>query len=315
MVAGSNPAWGAATVDTSRYLFDTLQDEATYGSPGGASTGHRRLLRFAGVLAVVLAALGVFAWQQGDDDGGGGPLNAIAAAAEKTQKEPGGRAAMHSIVTVSGKSAPFTMTGRIVFDAEDHTRGVITAPHTVSGGPMRLDVVSDGTIVYMRSSKFDSLPDGAKWMSLDLSLGDEMDPTALPEVDAKGELALLEGVDNAQKLGKEDVRGVSTTHYRGALSIADQADRARDAGEDNIASVAERHGGPTRVDAWIDAEGLVRRMRLIHSQPAEQGEKSLTIDMRMDFFDFGFEPEIEVPDSSEVFDATDLTREKLGIDN
>lgn len=39
------------------------------------------------------------------------------------------------------------------------------------------------------------------------------------------------------------------------------------------------------------------------------------MDMRMDFFDFGFEPEIEVPDSSEVFDATDLTREKLGIDN
>jgi hypothetical protein len=263
----------------------------------------------------VIAAFGVFAWQQGDDGGGGGPLNAIAAAAEKTQQEPGGRAAMHSIVTVPGKSAPFTMTGWMVFDAEDRTRGVITAPHTVSGGPMKLDVVSDGTIMYMRSSKFGSLPDGAKWMSLDLSLGDEMDPTTLPEVDAKGELALLEGVGNVQKLGKEDVRGVSTTHYRGALSVADQVERARDEGEDNIASVAERDGGPMRVDAWIDAEGLVRRMRLIHSQSAEQGEESLTMDMRMDFFDFGFEPEIEVPDSSEVFDATDLTREKLGIDN
>lgn len=263
----------------------------------------------------MIAAFGVFAWQQGDDGGGGGPLNAIAAAAEKTQQEPGGRAAMHSIVTVSGRSAPFTMTGRIVFDAEGRARGVITAPHTASGGPMKLEVVGDGTTMYMRSNKFGSLPDGAKWMSLDLSLGDEVDPTTLPAVDAKGELALLEGVDNVQKLGKEDVRGVSTTHYRGALSVAHQVERARDEGEDNIASVAERHGGPTRVDAWIDAEGLVRQMRLIHSQPAEQGEKSLTMDMRMDFFDFGFEPEIEVPDSSEVFDATDLTREKLGIDN
>jgi hypothetical protein len=262
----------------------------------------------------VFAALGVFAWQQGDD-GGGGPLNAIAAAAEKTQQEPGGRAAMRSIVTVPGKSARFTMTGRLVFDAEGHTRGVITAPHTVSGGPMKLDVVGDGTTMYMRSSKFGSLPDGAKWMSLDLSLGEEVDSTTLPDVDARGELALLEGVDNVQKLGKEDVRGISTTHYRGALSVADQVKRARDAGEDNIASVAERHGGPTRVDAWIDAEGLVRRMRLISSQAPEQDKGSLTMDMRVDFFDFGFEPEIEVPDQSEVFDATDLTREKLGIDN
>lgn len=263
----------------------------------------------------MIAVLGVFAWQQGDGGGGGGPLNAIAAAAEKTQQEPGGRAAMHSIVTVPGKSAPLTMTGRVVFDAEGRARGVITAPHTVSGGPMKLEVVGDGTTIYMRSSKFGSLPNGAKWMSLDLSLGDEVDPTTLPAVDAKGELALLEGVDNAQKLGREDVRGVSTTHYRGALSVADQVKRAREEGEDNIAAVAERAGGPTRVEAWIDAKGLVRRMRLVHSQPAEQGEGSLTIDMRMDFVDFGFEPEIEVPDSSEVFDATDLTREKLGIDN
>ena len=315
MVAGSNPAWGAARVDTSRYLFDTLQNATTYGSPSGGSTRHPRLWRFVVVLAVVIAALGVFAWQQGNDGGGGGPLNAIAAAAEKTQQEPGGRAAMHSIVTVPGKSTRFTMTGWIVFDAEGRTRGVITAPHTVSGGPMKLDVVSDGTIMYMRSSKFGSLPDGAKWMSLDLSLGDEVDPTTLPDVDAKGELALLEGVDNVQKLGKEDVRGVSTTHYRGALSLADQVERARDKGEDNIASVTERDGGPTRVDAWIDAEGLVRRMRLIHSQSAKQGEEPLTMDMRMDFFDFGFEPEIEVPDSSEVFDATELTQEKLGLDN
>jgi hypothetical protein len=249
MVAGLNPAWGAARVDTSRYLFDTLQDTATYGSPSGGSTRHRRRWRLAGVLVVVIAALGVFAWQQGDDGGGGGPLNAIAAAAEKTQQEPGGRAAMHSIVTVSGRSAPFTMTGRIVFNAENHTRGVITSPHTVSGGPMKLEVVGDGTTMYMRSDKFGSLPDGAKWMSLDLSLGDETDPTTLPEVDAKGELALLEGVDNAQKLGKEDVRGVSTTHYRGALSVADQVERMRDQGEDNIASVTEGDGGPTRVDA------------------------------------------------------------------
>jgi hypothetical protein len=275
----------------------------------------RRLWQGAIGLAILIVAFGVFAWQQGDDDGGGGLLNAVAEAAEKTQQEPGGRAVMHSVVTVPGQSAPFTMVGRIVFDAEGHTQGVITAPHTASGGPMKLDVIADGTVMYMRSNKFGSLPDGAEWMSLDLSLGDELDPTTLPEVDAKGELALLEGVDDVQRIGKEDVRGVSTTHYRGALSVADQVERIRGEGADNIASVTEKHGGPMRVEAWIDADGLVRRMRLVNSPPAEQGKGPMTMDMTMDFFDFGFEAEIEVPDSSEVFDATDLAEEKLGVDD
>lgn len=37
------------------------------------------------------------------------------------------------------------------------------------------------------------------------------------------------------------------------------------------------------------------------------------IDMRMDFYDFGSIPEVEVPDPSEVFDATSLAREEAGL--
>lgn len=263
---------------------------------------------------VVIAAFAVFAWQQGGESGGGGPLSAIAQAAEKTQDQPGGRAVMHSVFTAPGQSAPVAMTGWLVFNADDQTKGSITAPHTASGGPLKLDLVSDGTMMYMRSSKFGSLPDGAKWMGLDIALGDEVNSSALPDVDAKGELALLEGVENAQKLGKEDVRGVPTTHYRGTLSVADQVERTRDEGAENTAAVTEKYGGPMRVEAWIDAEGLVRRMRLVHSQSAEQGKGPTTVDMTMDFVDFGIEPEIEIPDSSEVFDATEQAREHLGVD-
>jgi hypothetical protein len=266
---------------------------------------------FIGLL-ILVAALGVFAWQQGGD--GDGPLNAIAAAAEKTQDQSGGRAVMHSVVTTAGQSAPLTMTGRIVFNAEDRARGVITAPQTASGGPMTLDIVGDGTVMYMHSSQFDSLPDGRKWMALDLSLGDELNTSVPADVDAKGELALLESVSgDIQKLGKEDVRGVPTPHYRGTIAVSDQVKRMREEGADAVASLTEKDGSPLQVEAWIDADGLVRRMSLVHSQPAEEGRKATTIDMRIDFFDFGFEPEIDVPDSSEVFDATALTRSKLGL--
>lgn len=223
---------------------------------------------------------------------------------------------MHSVVTTGGQSAPITMTGRLVFDGEDRTRGVITAPNTRSGGPLKLDLVSDGTVVYMHSSRFGTLPGGHNWMALDLSLGDELDTTVPANVDAKGELALLESVsDDVQKLSKEDVRGVPTTHYRGTISVSNQVERLREEGADADASLIEKDGSPLHVEAWIDADGLVRRMRLIHSQPAGEGKEATTIDMRVDFFDFGFEPEIDVPDSSEVFDATALARSEAGLSN
>lgn len=260
---------------------------------------------------MVVGALALLAWPHGGDGGGGGPLNAIAAAAEKTQQEPGGRALMHAIATVPGKSEPITMTGTMVYDADGRTQSVITVPHTVKGDSMTLESVSDGTTVYMHSDQFGSLPGGAKWMMLDFSFGDDVHSPVPANVDAKGELALLEAAgDDVRKLGKEDVRGVPTTHYSGTVSPADQTEQLHKEGADTVASIAEKDGSPLRVEAWIDAEGLVRRMRLVHEA---SGDGRGAIDMRMDFIDLGIEPEIEVPNSSEVFDATEMAQEKLGL--
>ncbi|HEX5928012.1 MAG TPA: hypothetical protein VFY48_01320 [Solirubrobacterales bacterium] len=57
----------------------------------------------------------------------------------------------------------------------------------------------------------------------------------------------------------------------------------------------------------------MRRVRVLGTQPGDNGEEPSTMDMRMDFFDFGATPEIEVPDSDEVFDATDMARDGLDI--
>jgi hypothetical protein len=172
-------------------------------------------------------------------------------------------------------------------------RSVMTVPPHKGGDPMKMETVYDGTVMYMRSSQFGALPGGSEWMALDLSFGGEPDTPLSAGGDAKGELALLEAVTGkVQKLGKEDVRGVPTTRYRGAV---------------------EEEGSPFRVEAWIDADGLVRRMRLVHSQPPENGQGPTSIDMRIDFFDFGIDPEIDVPELSEVFDATALARNKLGL--
>jgi hypothetical protein len=260
------------------------------------------------VLAAVLAAL---ALQLGGGDGSGGPLNAIAKAAERTRREPGGRAVMHTIVSSPDRS--YTMTGRMVFDTETgRSRVVLTMPDPDSSGSVKVQGVFDGTVMYIQLGRLGSLPDGAEWMSLDFSsFGLEEDE--LPSNgDAMGELELLEAATGGvRKLGKENVRGVPTTHYRGTVGVAEQAKQLREKGAEDLSSYAQKKGTPLRIEAWIDADGLVRRMRYGKSDPAKEGNGLTTIDMRVDFLDFGEVPEIDVPDSSEVFDGTGLAKSEI----
>jgi hypothetical protein len=262
------------------------------------------------VLAVLVAALAVLALQQGED--GGGALNAIAQAAEKTQDVSGGRASVNGVVTKPG-SQPIPMRGQMVFNDEDRSRTVLTMSPPGSGKTVQMNMISEGTTVYMASPRFGSLPDGAKWIGLDLdfALEGETESLAPAQPDAKGELELLEASsDDIRRLGKEDVRGVPTTHYRVTIPVADQAERIRNVGADELAERFEEDGSPAEVEAWIDAKGLVRRMRIVQAAPQLTGGITTT-KFQMEFFDFGIDPQIDPPDSSEVFDATSLTEETL----
>jgi len=175
--------------------------------------------------------------------------------------------------------------------------------------------VIDGTVMYMRSSLFGSLPEGLEWMSLDLALGEDLESPLPANADATAELELLEEVTGVSKRGREVVRGVPTTRYAGTVSVSEQSESLRGQGGEGLSSLVEEEGAPLRIEVWIDEDDLVRRMDYTISQPGEEGEGRTTIDMRMYFYDFGTIPKIEVPDPSEVFDATSLAREKAGLPN
>lgn len=246
--------------------------------------------------------LAVFAWPQGGGGGGGGPLNAIAAAAERTQAQPGGRATMWARVTPADSSEPFTMTGEILYgDAGE--AGTMEFPSPETGEMEEMEVVMKGTMMYMRSDSFGALPDDREWIGIDVSFGGELFSTPT-SADPKGELAMLESVTGVRKLGKAALHGVPTTHYGGVVSVSEQAARLRDEGAERMASWTEENGSPARIEVWIDSAEMVRRIRLVQSKPNEDGEGVTKIDMRMDFSSFGSVPEIEVPDEAEVFDAT-----------
>jgi outer membrane lipoprotein-sorting protein len=265
------------------------------------------------VLTVLVAAFAVLALQQGGEDGGGGPLNAIAQAAEKTQGVSGGRASVQGVVSKPG-SGTIPMRGQMVFNDEDRSRTVLTMSPPDSGKTFHMNMISDGTTVYMSSPVFHSLPDGAKWIGLDLdfALEEETESLAPAQPDAEGQLELLESAgDDVRELGKEDVRGVPTTRYRGTVPVTDQAERMRDLGADELAEGFEEDGSPAEVEVWVDAKDLVRRMRIVQTTVQVDSGETMTTKMQMEFFDFGLDPQIDAPDSSEVFDATSLAEETL----
>ena len=273
-----------------------------------------RLVLGLAVLAVVLVVVSSLRGGDGDSSGPlAGPPNAIARAAERTQQEPGGHVEIHA--TFSSPESEITMTGQGVYDAEgDRARMTMAFPDPDSGAIEDMEVVGDGTVMYMRSSLFGSLPDGANWMSLDYSFGDDLETPVPAGGDAAGELELLEhATGGVEKLGKEKVHGVLATRYRGTVDVSENAQHLRDAGGEKIAKVVEEKGSPTQVEAWVDASGRVRRMRVVSRKPDDEGKGPSTTDMRVDFVDFGTVPGISVPDSSEVFDATSLAEDELGV--
>lgn len=260
-----------------------MAGETTTSGPDDDGRAERRFpLRGLAIgLIVLLAAAGVFVWQQGG--GGGGPLNAVAKAAEVTEHEPGGHAAVHTIISRDGKT--IDMTGTMVFDETGNVSGVFSFPDPKSGRRLKMQMVGDDGAMYMSSGLFGSLPGGASWMKFDFSSGEASGAPISSTGDVTQGLKLLNAVNDVEKLGSDEVRGVPTTRYRGTSGPSDK---------------------PLHIEAWIDGDGRVVQTRLVNS-PSGHGEgASPRIDMRIDYFDFGPVPPVKVPDPGEVFDATAL---------
>jgi LppX_LprAFG lipoprotein len=266
----------------------------------GDASGHLRARRWVGAcLAVLVIAIVAFAVAQGGGSGGG-PLNAIAKAAEITQREPGGRAEFHATVTSATSPEGFTETGSLVFDDSGRSRGTFTVKDHKTGHEAKGLAIGDGTTSYVSSDQFESLPEGKKWLELDLSsavkdLGSAASPDAGPEEGLK----ILERVQGAKEVGKEDIGGVPTTHYRGTMPASEEVFGVK------------LHVSALHTDVWIDAQDRVRRMQVVVLGTVGEDEESTTTDMTIDYVDFGRVPKIGLPDPDEVFNATNEIESNL----
>jgi hypothetical protein len=241
-------------------------------------------------LAVVAVAVAAFVVAQ-SGGGGSSPLDAIAKAAENTQREPGGRAVIEATVTFGSTGEGIVETGPMTFDDNGRARGELTVRGLTNGKESELVSIADGSKAYVTSDDFDSLPDGKKWIEIDLAAAAKSTGQADPVSGGPTEgLKLLDRVQESEVVGRDDIRGIPTTHYRGTLPTPDE-----------VFGVKASYSA-LDVDVWIDGQDRVRRFQF--SVSSSVGGASSTTKMTMDFVEFGRVPKIEIPPADEVFDAT-----------
>ncbi|MBS1894553.1 MAG: LppX_LprAFG lipoprotein [Actinobacteria bacterium] len=253
-------------------------------------TGGKRWIG-VGIAVVVVAIVVVIVAQGGG--GGSSPLNAIAKAAEVTQREPGGRATLVAKVTVSNSPEGILESGTMEFEDNERARGTLKVKGLSNGKELEVESIVDGTTSYSNSDAFEPIADGKKWVKLDFSGAAKLQGGATPTPGNPQEgLKVLENVQDAEVVGKEQIDGVPTTHYRGTFPATEE-----------VFGVKSHFSAP-RADVWIDSQGRVRRLRIVVAGSLNEGERTTTIAMDINFVEFGRVPKIELPPADEAFDAT-----------
>jgi hypothetical protein len=222
-------------------------------------------------------------------------------------------------MSVSAAGESLSISGEADIDNE-HERVDMTMDLGMLGGEM--EILMDGGVVYMRSPMFQDA--GTEWVSMDPS---KMDPAAAAQLggfgagttDPSAYVGLFAGVFDVKVSGEEELKGVPTTHYVGTIDlkkvlkgfsdvVGDHADAATKKQLKAAVKQFESLGIDEKIpfEIWIDAEGLPRRQRItMDFGKLIPGADEASMEMTVDFSDFGKPVDIDIPPPSEVTDMTD----------
>jgi hypothetical protein len=238
-------------------------------------------------------------------------LNPVAAAAERTQEGQGARFTT-KIVFSSEFEPPAVITGGGEYNAETGLARAELNLTEDSGIRVKIESLSDGSMVYIRAPQYpDKIPEGKEWLGMRPYVAPGAE-SAMPAEGPEGSLRMLCAAGEVERLGSGRIRGVRVTRYRASVRMAGFAAQLRAEGHDELAAdfeqLATQVPGPIRTEVAVDANEIVRRVHTTMTTLTPEGP--VKADVRMDLFDFGAQPDIELPDSSLVFDMTPLIEAK-----
>lgn len=268
--------------------------------------------------------------------GGTGPertLLSLASSAERTSGTGTYRTEMRISMTMPGVEKPLELTATGSVDTAGRRQALTmdmsqlmgalggATGATPAASDLRVEMVVDGLTMYMRTPLLSGqLPKGKQWVSVDvarMAAASGADLSSLlgrSYADPSQFLDYLRTAGDPVELGSEEVRGVEARHVRTTLDLkaylAAAAPKLREQLRPVVDQFEQMAGSVSPVvDAWIDDEGLVRRIALdlgVAAPGAATAGVALEMTMAIDLFDFGADVAIEVPPAAEVADGTSL---------
>ena len=245
-------------------------------------------------------------------------LSGVAQAAQKTQEVGTARFEL----TFEAGETSFTAEGAFDYEAEQTrmTMDLGALGAALGTKDTTFEAVLDGQTFYMRVPSLTGfIRPGKPWLKLDLEKLAAQSGTSLGQfdqfnyVDPTQALAYLQGAGEFTEVGKEDVRGVETTHYEGTIDLEEAADKVPVGQRGQFERLLEGSGiSELPAEAWIDGDGYLRKLTLsiptTGYAPLAGGDLTMTVEL----FDFGADVDIDVPSDDEVTDLSELAAK--GID-
>jgi hypothetical protein len=244
-------------------------------------------------------------------------LDPVAQAASTTAKTTSSRFEFRGSVT-AGSVGSFSFKGNGVFDGKNKSGWMnmhFAMPPAVqlqlgSADPS-MEMIFDGShglVMYMRSQLFDKIVPTGKWVKMDLekiAKKEGVDLGAIMNVnraDPSQALSMLMASSNARVTGSERIRGLQTTHYAfnidfEKLSHDNKAFKKLQEATGSVSAPAE---------AWIDAQGRVRRLAVTMSMGGQLGTP-VTMKMIEELYDFGVHTNVTPPSDDLVVDLSSLS--------
>jgi hypothetical protein len=177
-------------------------------------------------------------------------------------------------------------------------------------------VVVDGVTTYMRMPMLDALTGTTGWLSMtpeDIGLaGSALGMGIAPTNNPTQMMEALRGIsDDLEEVGTEEVRGTDTIHYRGTIDLERALAQVREELRPALQAQLGDLAATLPVEVWLGEDGLVRRLsmdmvELLAKASAESGQKMEGGSMVMEFFDYGADVEVQVPDADETRPFTEV---------
>jgi hypothetical protein len=253
----------------------------------------------------------------------------LASAGSETAEAGSSRVAFTIATEIPGvQEEPVEFTGEGAFDYAERTGsatfdfGELFASLGLPAADDPIQAIFDGPVIYLNFPLLAAfLPDAKPWIKLDpATLGEQqgLDLGQLQQLGQGDPSQLLDYLKattaGVEEVGTEEVGGVETTHYRGTIQLDRVAEQVppeqREQAEAAIDRLIEQTGATEiPVDAWVDGDGLVRRLEYSYSAevqvPGSDPQKVASV-VTMEFSDFGTAVDVEPPPADQVTDLAQL---------